>query len=271
MTDPIQGLQILTEPLLQFGHGQMLPDPKDGLFLFGPMIDEAKPAENESRRHRHGRRDRAVQEVGGSDHGIYPGRKGGAASPGVSGLRSSLQDQMARQPRRDHLDFSGGLVEHSPDPGRPRTRVQDRRSLRPGHSQVPPRGGQRSGGLVCRDTGRRPPFLSAEVDRPLARTDQDQPEVLCSYGEELCAGAVDVRRGQPPPPSPTGTRSISTTSSRRGCSIRRWFFRSSGNQRSIRRASMRSAASRGCSRIPPTSPGTCRRPPSSRPGGAPGR
>ena len=45
MTDPIQGLQILTEPLLQFGHGQMLPDPKDGLFLFGPMIDEAKPAE----------------------------------------------------------------------------------------------------------------------------------------------------------------------------------------------------------------------------------
>lgn len=45
MTDPILGLQILTEPLLQFGHGQMLPDPKDGLFLFGPMIDEAKPAE----------------------------------------------------------------------------------------------------------------------------------------------------------------------------------------------------------------------------------
>ena len=48
MTDPIQGLQILTEPLLQFGHGQMLPDPKDGLFLFGPMIDEAKPGASDA-------------------------------------------------------------------------------------------------------------------------------------------------------------------------------------------------------------------------------
>ncbi|SUW16615.1 hypothetical protein [Brevundimonas diminuta] len=45
MTDVIQTLQMLPEPLLQFGHGQMLPDPKDGLFLFGPMIDEGKPAE----------------------------------------------------------------------------------------------------------------------------------------------------------------------------------------------------------------------------------
>ncbi|BBK32842.1 hypothetical protein STHU_34760 [Allostella humosa] len=36
---------MIEEPLLLFGHDQRLPDPKDGLFLFGPMIDEGKPAE----------------------------------------------------------------------------------------------------------------------------------------------------------------------------------------------------------------------------------
>lgn len=42
--DPNQ-LEQLEEPNLAFGYGQMLPDPKDGLFLFGPVIDNAKPAE----------------------------------------------------------------------------------------------------------------------------------------------------------------------------------------------------------------------------------
>ncbi len=35
----------LIEPTLLFGHGQRLADPKDGLYLFGPVIDRAKPAE----------------------------------------------------------------------------------------------------------------------------------------------------------------------------------------------------------------------------------
>jgi hypothetical protein len=34
----------LPEPMLTFGHGQMLEHPKDGLFLFGPL-EEKKPAE----------------------------------------------------------------------------------------------------------------------------------------------------------------------------------------------------------------------------------
>ncbi len=38
-------LEQLEEPLLVFGYGQVMPDPKDGLFLFGPVIDDAKPAE----------------------------------------------------------------------------------------------------------------------------------------------------------------------------------------------------------------------------------
>jgi hypothetical protein len=35
----------LEEPLLMFGHDQTLPDPKDGLFLFGPVAEDAKPSE----------------------------------------------------------------------------------------------------------------------------------------------------------------------------------------------------------------------------------
>src|SRR5689334_9212806 len=38
-------LDYLDEPLLRFGHGQLLADPKDGLFLFGPLLDQRKPAE----------------------------------------------------------------------------------------------------------------------------------------------------------------------------------------------------------------------------------
>lgn len=38
-------LEQLDEPLLCFGYGQTLPDPKDGLFIFGPVIDQTKPAE----------------------------------------------------------------------------------------------------------------------------------------------------------------------------------------------------------------------------------
>lgn len=38
-------LDVLSEPLLTFGHNQCLEHPKDGLFLFGPLQDAAKPAE----------------------------------------------------------------------------------------------------------------------------------------------------------------------------------------------------------------------------------
>src|SRR6185437_3617225 len=38
-------LDQLDEPSLSFGYGQSLPDPKDGLFMFGPVIDHTKPAE----------------------------------------------------------------------------------------------------------------------------------------------------------------------------------------------------------------------------------
>lgn len=38
-------MEFFTEPLLQFGYEQCLHDPKDGLFLFGPLVDERKPAQ----------------------------------------------------------------------------------------------------------------------------------------------------------------------------------------------------------------------------------
>ncbi|WP_337998315.1 hypothetical protein [Oleispirillum naphthae] len=44
MTAAIQ-LDILPEPLLAFGHDQSLEHPKDGLFLYGPLLDAGKPAE----------------------------------------------------------------------------------------------------------------------------------------------------------------------------------------------------------------------------------
>ena len=36
-------LQILNEPLLSFGHNQNMHDPKDGLYLFGPIEDARRP------------------------------------------------------------------------------------------------------------------------------------------------------------------------------------------------------------------------------------
>lgn len=46
MTDPSSNQLVqLDEPPLAFGYGQVLPDPKDGLFLFGPVMDSSKPAE----------------------------------------------------------------------------------------------------------------------------------------------------------------------------------------------------------------------------------
>src|ERR1700691_6136688 len=36
-------LSYFTEPLLEFGYGQRLENPKDGLFVFGPIVDERKP------------------------------------------------------------------------------------------------------------------------------------------------------------------------------------------------------------------------------------
>lgn len=38
-----QDLDYIDEPLLEFGHGQRLKDPRDGLFLFGPLPDR-RPA-----------------------------------------------------------------------------------------------------------------------------------------------------------------------------------------------------------------------------------
>lgn len=38
-------LTQLPEPLLGFGFGQQMEHPKDGLFLFGPLADNANPAE----------------------------------------------------------------------------------------------------------------------------------------------------------------------------------------------------------------------------------
>jgi hypothetical protein len=40
----IQNLEYIDEPLLEFGYGQRLKDPKDGLFLFGPLA-ERRPAQ----------------------------------------------------------------------------------------------------------------------------------------------------------------------------------------------------------------------------------
>lgn len=43
MTD--RAIIQLPEPLLGFGYGQQMEHPKDGLFLFGPLADNANPAE----------------------------------------------------------------------------------------------------------------------------------------------------------------------------------------------------------------------------------
>jgi hypothetical protein len=40
----IQNLEYIDEPLLEFGYGQRLKDPKGGLFLFGPLA-ERRPAQ----------------------------------------------------------------------------------------------------------------------------------------------------------------------------------------------------------------------------------
>jgi hypothetical protein len=39
-----RNLEYIEEPLLEFGHGQRLKDPRDGLFLFGPLA-ERRPAQ----------------------------------------------------------------------------------------------------------------------------------------------------------------------------------------------------------------------------------
>ena len=44
MSNGIEQLEFLSEPMLRFGYDQCLDDPKDGLFVFGPLIDERKPA-----------------------------------------------------------------------------------------------------------------------------------------------------------------------------------------------------------------------------------
>jgi hypothetical protein len=36
-------IEYLTEPVLEFGYGQTGSDPREGLFLFGPLLDERKP------------------------------------------------------------------------------------------------------------------------------------------------------------------------------------------------------------------------------------
>jgi hypothetical protein len=41
----VRSLIQIPEPLLGFGHGQKMEHPKDGLFLFGPLADNANPAE----------------------------------------------------------------------------------------------------------------------------------------------------------------------------------------------------------------------------------
>lgn len=38
-------LEYLSEPKLEFGHGQELENPKDGLFLFGPLATNTSPSE----------------------------------------------------------------------------------------------------------------------------------------------------------------------------------------------------------------------------------
>jgi hypothetical protein len=42
---PLPLLDNFEEPKLLFGYDQSLPDPKDGLFMFGPLIDRTKPGE----------------------------------------------------------------------------------------------------------------------------------------------------------------------------------------------------------------------------------
>lgn len=45
MSEKPERLGYFGEPLLEFGHGQKLENPKDGLFVFGPLVDERKPAQ----------------------------------------------------------------------------------------------------------------------------------------------------------------------------------------------------------------------------------
>ena len=45
MSDVEEQLEFLSEPMLRFGYDQCLDDPKDGLFVFGPLVDERKPAQ----------------------------------------------------------------------------------------------------------------------------------------------------------------------------------------------------------------------------------
>src|ERR1700687_2050398 len=45
MTADPDTIDVLPEPKLEFGYGQTLEDPRNGLFLFGPIVDPRKPAQ----------------------------------------------------------------------------------------------------------------------------------------------------------------------------------------------------------------------------------
>lgn len=45
MTVSSHSIQLLPEPKLEFGHRQSLEDPRNGLFLFGPIVDNRTPAQ----------------------------------------------------------------------------------------------------------------------------------------------------------------------------------------------------------------------------------
>jgi hypothetical protein len=45
MIEPAETTQILQEPRLEFGYRQRLEDPRNGLFLFGPIVDKRTPAQ----------------------------------------------------------------------------------------------------------------------------------------------------------------------------------------------------------------------------------
>jgi hypothetical protein len=45
MITPPESIQILQEPKLEFGYRQRLEDPRNGLFLFGPIVDNRTPSQ----------------------------------------------------------------------------------------------------------------------------------------------------------------------------------------------------------------------------------
>jgi hypothetical protein len=41
---PLDSMKLLAEPKLEFGYRQRLEDPRNGLFLFGPIVDNRTPS-----------------------------------------------------------------------------------------------------------------------------------------------------------------------------------------------------------------------------------